>query len=424
MWNRRQVLVVRGVMRVGAVLLALLMWTLTLIGCATTATNAPTAELVTKVTPAAAGPDGLDVYDAGMLLARGLDLLQGGAPADAAPYFERLIREFPNDENVILAHYNRGLAYLRLQRGEEALAAFDAYNAMLGPNASGKDVLDGRFKRGEALAVSKRYQEVADLFDDMLGEQLAPDDRIEALVDAGIGHYMLGLEAGGDQVHRPTAETRFLEARRWHRDESKTRRMDHMNFHLAQASFYLGELARLDFNEYRLTWPTDVELAAAKQKQKDASIESVLSDHLEEKCQRLLRAQYAYLRAIREGHAGWASASGFNVGQMYEDLHSEMSRLPIPPDLTPEQSELYRSIVQKRLLILLEKAEGTWSKTADMVTRTGAESEWSQRTRASLVRIRTKLVDEQEAVAHIDTDGADVKGSDVATATAKAGGSS
>ena len=358
------------------------------------------------------GPDGLDVYDADTLFQRAIDFLEGGAWDDASLYFERLIREFPDDKHVILAHYNRGVAYIHLERGDEAVAAFDKYLAMLPATSTGKDRLDGRFKRGQALAVAKRYQEVADLFDELLGDDLEINDEIEALVDSGVGHYMLGIHEP-DGNHRPTAEARFLKARRLYKEASERQRLD-VGYFTAQAAFYLAELARIEFSEYQLKFPTQAEInkataEAAKHDPKGEApsnvLEKLLGDQLEEKCQKLLRAQYAYLRTIREGNAGWASASGYNVGQMYEQLHDELIDLPAPPDLGPDASALYQKMVRKKVLILLAKAEKTWSSNADMVTRTGAESEWAERTRQSLERIKRKLLQETASTVDVDDTG-------------------
>ena len=213
-------------------------------------------------------------------------------------------------------------------------------------------------------------------------------------------------------MHRPTAEYRFLEARRIVRKETEKRRMDHMQFFQAQASFYLAELAHLEFSEFHLKWPTEkdvlkqtAKLTAAGGTGDDANkaLGDLLGSQLEEKCQRLLRAQYQYLRAIREGHAGWASASGYNVGHMYEEMHEEMVALPAPNDLTVEQKELYVQMVRKKVLILLEKAEKTYSQTADMVTRTGSDGEWGDKTRKSLENVRRRLLEESAAVADVDS---------------------
>src|SRR5687767_2384841 len=145
-----------------------------------------------KIVAHPTGPDALEVYDAETLFKRGLDLLEGEAWAEAAAYFERIITEFPDDSHVVLAHYNRGVCYLRMEDGPRALAAFEAYMALL-PEVAARDRLDGRFKIGQALAVSKRYEEVAQHFDLILVEEgLTVDDRIEALVDSGVGHFMRG----------------------------------------------------------------------------------------------------------------------------------------------------------------------------------------------------------------------------------------
>lgn len=383
---------------------------LALVGCATT--SPPSTQAVKlpelRVVAEPIGPDGLEVYDADTLFARALDLLDGGAWADAALYFERLIREFPDDKHVLLSHYNRAVCYIHLDRGDEAVAAVDKYLELLPPGASERDRLDGRFKRGQALAVAKRYPEVVELFDTMLGDNLLVEDRIEALVDAGVGHYMLGLN-DAEGPHRYTAEYRFLEARRLYRQASERARLD-VSYFVAQAAFYLAELARLEFSEYKMRLPSDEEIKkanelAARRGSLDAvSLEKLLGEQLEEKCQRLLRAQYAYLRAIREGHTGWASASGYNVGQMYADLHEEIRSLPPPADLNPEAADLYQTMVRKKIMILLEKAEKTWATTSDMVTRTGAESEWAVKTREALSRIKEKLLAETAATAALDGD--------------------
>lgn len=348
------------------------------------------------------GPDGLESYDAETLFLRALDLLEGDAWADAADYFARLIREFPDDSHVVLAHYNLGVAFIHLGKGNDAVSAFDSYLAALPEIGHARDRLDGRFKRGQALAVARRYEEVVSVFDEMLVEALDVDDQIEALVDSGVGHYMLGLLPGGDEMHRPTAESRFLQARRIARQEGEKRRLDSSSFFTTQAAFYLAELAHLDFTEYKMKWPAAVDINEVEAKAPDGALEALLGAQLEEKCQRLLRAQYQYLRAIREGHAGWASAAGFKVGQMYVEMHQEMVELPAPSDLTPEQQEIYVQMVRKKVLILLEKAEKTWTQTADMVVRTGAEGEWGKKTRDSLASLRQLMNQEHAAAAAAD----------------------
>ena len=73
---------------------------------------------------------------------------------------------------------------------------------------------------------------------------------------------------------------------------------------------------------------------------------------------------------------------------MYEDLYDEMVGMPVPPDLTEDQRELFREVMADRVSILLQKAIRTWESTAQMATRTETENEWVEKTRASLARVK------------------------------------
>lgn len=383
--------------------------TLSTTACQTTAAAKEEVTLPpVKIVAEPTGPDGLEVYDAETLFQRGLDLIDGGAYADAAGYFERLIDEFPASSRVRLAHFNRGECYLAMKKGTPALEAFNAFLQTL-PGGGDVDQIDdpllqrlsrrGRFKKGEALALLERYDDVAELFDLMLVEDLSDAEHVEALTDSGIGHYMRG-----DII---TAEYRFIKARRIHKRAAKAVRMT-SKFHVAQATFYLAEIARTEFETFKLRPPTpeEIEARVAKATEEGAkdgdqegviddgqtpvsfAVERLMGEQLEEKCQRLIRAQVAFLRVIREGHSGWASASGYRVGTMYEHLYDEMVSMPVPPDLTESQRELFREVMADRVSILLQKAIRTWESTAQMATRTDTDNEWVEKTRESLSRVK------------------------------------
>jgi|GEM_PF-875863 len=416
-----------------------------------------------RIVKPGSGPGGLDSYDAKTLFERGQDLLQGQAYQEAAPYFERVVREFPKSIYVRGAHFSRGLCYLHTQRGQRALNAFDTFLALLDDdNPSHKPLeIRGRFRRGAALALLGRYEDVAEAYDLLLVEKLSMAEEVEALTDSGIGHFMRG-----DHV---TAEYRFMKARRLWKKGSQVERLG-VKFFVAQATFYLGELARIEYANFRLLPPDEARRQARLDREREAEralqeaeasaaesvttskgtvdddtpldagephepaepvheddaaehddhhvaaggtehaqddgsdathqdrptppheddipLEELIGKQLEKKCQLLLRAQVAFLRVIREGHVGWASAAGYKVGTMYEDLYDEMVALPAPEDLTDDQRKLYREVMQDRIHILLTKALQTWEATAQMATRTGANNEWIGKTRASLDRLR------------------------------------
>lgn len=350
------------------------------VACATTQQERVVFEPV-KVVVEPTGVDAFEVYDAKALFERGLDLMRGGAHREALPYFQRIPEEFPESNYVIPSWFNQGECFLALGDGANALAAIDTYLDLLPEDASEKHVLDGRFKRGAALMKLGRYAEAAEVFDVLIVDVKAPVDQIEALVDSGVAHFM-----DGDRV---TAEYRFLKARRVFQDATAAERVQ-VKFFVAQAQFYLAEIARLEFSELKLRYPTANEVANA-----DVP-EAVLGEQLETKCQLLLRAQYAFTRAIREGHPGWASAAGYKVGTMYEELYDELVALPEPDDLTEAQKALFRELMREKILILLEKAVSIWQSTAEMATRTGEENLWVEKTRESLERVRTFVLTQND----------------------------
>jgi tetratricopeptide (TPR) repeat protein len=350
------------------------------VGCATTR---PAPEVVTlpgaqiHVDPARS--DAFDIYDDETLFARARDLFDGGAYADAALVFEKLITEFPTSSRIHASRFQLAHCYLETKNGAKALEHIDAYLVLLGEDTRFRQARrNALFKRGAALALLERHDEVAALFDEMLGDTDLPlRDEVEALVDSGVGHFMRG--------DMPTAEYRFLKARRLFQAASPPDKAT-LRFFVAQAAFYLAEIARQEFSTFKLALPPQVDGKAPE------NLEALLGEQLEEKCQLLLRAQYMFLRVIREEHIGWASAAGFKVGTMYEELYEELVRLPDPSDLDDGGQAMFRKVLKDKVLILLEKAIRVWQSTADMAIRTGADNEWVEKTRASLARVKSYVL--------------------------------
>jgi len=364
------------------------------LGCATTSprpaekVDLPGAHIhVDNAAKEAGRADAFDIYDDETLFHRGQDLFAGGAYADAARVFQKLLDEFPTSTRAMTARFQLAHCHLETKNGADALTHIDAYLAEIGDDGRFRQARrNALFKRGAALAMLNRHDEVAALFDEMLGEtDLSPRDEIEALVDSGVGHFMRG--------DMPTAEYRFLKARRLFQVASPSDKAA-LRFFVAQAAFYLAEIARLEFSEKKLALPERAEGAPPI-----ANLEGLLGEQLEEKCQLLLRAQYMFLRVIREEHVGWASAAGFKVGTMYEELYDELMRLPNPSELDADGQRLFKKVLRDKVLILLEKAIRVWQSTADMAVRTGADNEWVEKTRASLARVKSFVL----AASHEDT---------------------
>lgn len=317
-------------------------------------------------------PDGLEIYDAETLFNRGREFLDNRYYADARIYFQKLLDEFPESSLARAAHYNLGVVLMQSGDPQSALMHFEIY---LKDAQDPADRIDASFKRGACLAMLGQYPEVIALFDGLLKtEDLEPDDYIEANVDSGIGYFMTG--------DRGTAEYRFRQAVKTHDEEARNARLESRYFH-AQALFYLAEIERLDFADVKLVLP-------------HPGKEEEMSQQLERKCERLLSAQYKYLLVIRTGHPGWAGAAGYKVGTLYEDLHKEMTSLPVPADLDEDQADIYRREMRKKVAVLVHKAIRVYQNTMDMARRTGSDSVWIEKTQHSLERMQ-ELMREAEA---------------------------
>jgi tetratricopeptide (TPR) repeat protein len=185
-------------------------------------------------------PDALEFYDAETLFKRGQEFLDSRYYTDARKYFQKLLDEFPDSAYAHDTHYNLGVALLESGDAASALGHFETY---LSSEKDAKNLLDGSFKKGACLAMLGRYPEVVDLFDGILRTQdLERGDRIEALVDAGIAHFMTGDHA--------TAEHRFQEAVKLHKSVEKESRVENSYFY-AQSLFYLAEIERHEFSAFK-----------------------------------------------------------------------------------------------------------------------------------------------------------------------------
>jgi hypothetical protein len=146
----------------------------------------------------------------------------------------------------------------------------------------------------------------------------------------------------------------------------------------AQAEFFLGEIYRLYFEASVLDPQRGVE---------------ALASDLEHKAELLLSAQGHYLRCIRIGNGYWATASGAQIGQLYENLYDQMVRSPPPPELkSAAEVEVYRQELRNKIRVLITKAINIYEGTLEAAERIGAQNAFVARTRESLNKMKELLL--------------------------------
>ncbi len=128
-------------------------------------------------------------------------------------------------------------------------------------------------------------------------------------------------------------------------------------------------------------------------------ISSNFSDQLEQRCQLLLDAQFAYSMAMRAYDAHWSIMAGYRVGELYAQLHADlMELLAADSPIDPERKRLFEAALRLRYSILLSKAVNSMEHTLAAAVRTNESSRWVQLTRDAYQGLKNSLAQEQAAL--------------------------
>jgi len=342
--------------------------------CATTAP--PIKPVVMEPVAIIAEPDpltGLDTFDAGDLLERGNGHFDAAEFETARAVFDMLVERFPESSLVAAAHYNAALCHERTDGLDKAI---ERYQLVVQNHPTSTNANDAYYRMSVCLSKLERWPEVEQAFWALRQRDgLTVMDQLEARVGLAIALFM--------QEEYATAEREFLSALRFYETESKTQYLP-AEYWVAQSRFYVGEIFARQFESAELT-STALEQAAW--------IDEVGSK-LERKCELLMRAQNNFIRAIREGHTGWATASGFRIGSLYETLYDDMMAVDVPEDLEADAKAIYLEELRKRIAVLVRKAIMVYERSLAMAQRVGESNEWVERTSKALERMKALALNE------------------------------
>lgn len=288
----------------------------------------------------------------------------------AARYFGRICDFHPGSRHRRAALYNAGLALEKVKRWEEAYGRFFELSD---PAKGTGDALDAAFRVAETLYHMNRFDEAVALLTVVSNRSdLSMNKRIEARVQQGICELEAGQSDTAEMTLRKVVQT-------WQDLADKDQIEDYFP---AQAQFFLGEIFRLHYEA--------VELDA------DKSVDQ-LSKDLEYKSELLLSSQGHYLRSIRIGNGYWATASGAQIGSLYENLYNHMVNSKAPHELNAEEADVYKLELRKKIRVLITKAITIYERTLEAAERIGASSPFVERTRESLKRMKDLLIAEANA---------------------------
>jgi TolA-binding protein len=349
-------------------------------GCAGKARNDPATPAAAKVEEVemepiklqgVKGPDGVQhvvTYDAAELFERGGAALSEKRYDDAISAYGDLLKQFPNEvQYTKAALYNQGLAYQGKKDFTTAIAKFQALVAEF-PGTS--DAKDAQFQIGASYAEMGNWPTSAALFAQILERKdLTADDKIEAMSRRGFAQF---------QIHDYDTAERTLKSVVWFFEGIEHEERLETDFYLGLTKYVLAEISHERFRAVPLRLPV-----------KQMAVD------LEEKCRTLLVAQRAYIDAMKLRNPQWASASGYQVASLYEELYEALVHAPIPPELMSEENaekrEVYYEEVRKRIRVLLEKALHWNEQNLLMIERLGLQNEWRDKSKLAYAKLQKML---------------------------------
>ncbi len=300
------------------------------------------------------------------LFATGEAAMGGGDNVKAVTHFERLADFFPTSKYRPEALFKAGKLLERMHDYTGALGRFLEASKVYGETIEGADA---RFKAADQYYFLNDYDSALSLLEPLSYATYIPGVRhAEADLKRAVCLYT--------QEHLDEAEKILRKVLQQIQDEYRDDTRD--GYLPSQAQFYLAEIFRKHFLDMKL------DPVARTQPQ--------LMQDLEYKAEMLLSAQGHYLRTIRYGHPEWATASGYRIGELYQDLYEEMTDAKPPPDLNQDEVEVYREELRNRIRVLVTKAIDAYEQTLATAERVGATNPFVQQTRTELDRMKNLLL--------------------------------
>jgi tetratricopeptide (TPR) repeat protein len=292
----------------------------------------------------------------------------------AATEFDAVVTVSPDGPTAGPSLYGAGMAYAEL--GDLARAA-ERFRASAERDPDAPTAKTAWIRVSRMMAYLERWEDL-EAAAETLGSRsdLTVLEHLEAL-----GAKALSLVERG---RVDEAYTLVVKAR----DEIEDKRLGQAGtppLELAQIAFTLGEI-RKQRSERIVFDPMPADFGAA----------------LEERCTGLLDAQSAYSDAMRSLDAHWSAMAGFRVGQLYQNLHRDVMRVPAPTlTTTLRERQLWEGAMRLRYRVLLEKGLKMMTGTVDLGERTGESTAWVTRAKQAKLEIETSLATEREALAKL-----------------------
>jgi tetratricopeptide (TPR) repeat protein len=319
-------------------------------------TNVDVEPMRVEVARDARGGTQVAVFDARELFDRGGAALSADRYAEALVLYDRLLASFPDSQLVPPAQFNAGLALEGMRRLDDAVARYLDVVRRAGTTRYG---LDAHIRAGAVLSELTRWSDALRLFDELLAlRDLGAADRIEVLARRG---YAL-VESRRYAEAEPALAAALAMAESGERADAR--------YFVAMAQYYLAEIPRRQAEAVRLELP-----------------EAELQQNLEVKARLVLLAQRRFEDTIRLRNVYWATAAGYQLGSMQQDMWRALITAPVPPQLDAKASAIYIAEVRSLARGHLDKALAAHVMNVKVADHLAAHTPWSESSRLRIAEL-------------------------------------
>jgi len=304
-------------------------------------------------------PHGEPVLDAvapGPLLEKGNTALAAGKQEEALASYRKLLSDFPDSKLAPVALFNVALVHEARADWDQAIAT---YRELVKTFPTGRESIDAHLRIAALQAEHSKWREsIATLTEVLARNDLTHADRVEALARRG---YVL-LEAGDLAASEQALTDAIGVWRRAVRIEDP--------YFIAMAHYYLGEIAHRKFEAAPLRLPDD-------QLERDLAAKEALA----------VAAYDRWKEALGFKNAYWATASGYQMSQIFMEFWQAAVRAPYPQAMDVRARDQYVIEVHQRVRHNLEKALDGHRMNVELAKAYGVSTSWSEASRGRATEI-------------------------------------
>lgn len=274
------------------------------------------------------------------------EFVKAKSSESALALYRKIAAEFPDSKYAPVSLFN--VAAILDSRGEiDATIAALADLVQRYPDS--RESVDGHLYIAALQAEHKRWQAAAATLDEVIARpSLTYGDRIEVFARRGY----VRLE---QQRYAEAAAALDAALAEWHR-------APHIDdpYYIAMATYYRGEVAHRAFVDAPIRLPDNVLIA-----------------DLENKRVLAVRAYDYWKQSLGFRQAYWATASGYQMSQIFVELWQVTVNAPFPARIDRATRETYVVEVHDRVREHLEKALEGHRMNVELAKAYGVQTEWS-----------------------------------------------